>query len=261
MRRLSLLGCTLFLLVILQIGLPTMADKTVQKVQPKTTRVLIVVTSHFRLGDTGKKTGYYLSEVTHPYFVLTKNKAVTVDFASISGGNAPIDEKSWDLSDEQNRKFMADTKLAAKLNQTLPIAKIDATKYDAIIFAGGHGTMWDFPEDKDVAKVIKTIYEKGGVVAALCHGPSAFVNAKLSNGKNLVNGKKVTGFSDEEEAKVQLTKVMPFSLEQKLKQLGASYSKSPPFQAKVVVDGKLVTGQNPASGAGVGQAVAELLAK
>lgn len=261
MKRISLLVCLSLITVwLIQAAVSTASAKT-QKTPTKPTRVLIVVTSHFKLGDTGKKTGYYLCEVTHPYFEVTKKKGVVVDFASISGGNPPIDEKSWDLNDEQNRKFMADSKLSSKLNQTLPISKVDATKYAAVIFAGGHGTMWDFPDDKDVQRVISKIYENGGVVAALCHGPAAFANAKLSNGKNLVSGKKLTSFTDEEEAKVELTKIVPFSLEQKLKQRGATIEKSPPFKSKVVVDGRLVTGQNPASGTGVGQAVAGLLPK
>lgn len=259
MKRRSLLGCLLLAVALLP-SPHANATKT-QKKEGPANRVLIVMTSHYRLGDTGKKTGYYLCEVTHPYFELTKNKGVTVDFASISGGNAPIDEKSWDLSDEKNRKFMGDSKLSTKLERTLPIEKVDATKYAAVIFAGGHGTMWDFPEDKDVARVIKTIYERGGVVAALCHGPAALINAKLSNGKYLVNGKNVTGFSNEEEAKVGLTKVVPYLLEEKLKERGAKYSKAAPFQAKVVTDGRLITGQNPASGTAVGQAVSALLPK
>lgn len=219
-------------------------------------KILIVVTSHSQLGNTGKPTGYYLPEVAHPALVLEK-AGYQVDIASPQGGKAPMDERSRDLKDPINKKFLETSE--AKLNNTLALKDVDAKKYKAIIFAGGHGTMWDFADDKNLQKVATQIYEDGGVVSAVCHGPAALVNIKLSSGKYLVDGKKVTGFTNAEEEAVELTKVMPFLLESKLKERGATFNGAGLWQNNVVVDGRLVTGQNPASAGGVGEAVAKVL--
>lgn len=221
-------------------------------------KILIVVTSHASLGTTGKPTGYYLSEVTHPHAALL-SAGLTVDIASPKGGAAPLDPKSLDLNDEKNEKFWHNPDLRSKLEHTLALADINPDAYQAIIFAGGHGTMWDFPDDLHVQRLAGAIYDRGGVVAAVCHGPAALVNVKLNNGSYLVDGKNVAAFSNSEEEAAGLTKVMPFLLESKLLERGANYSKNSLWQKHVVVDQRLVTGQNPASASGVGEAVVKLL--
>lgn len=223
-------------------------------------KVLIVLTSHDRLGDTGKSTGYYLPELTHPFLALI-DRGLDVDIASINGGKAPMDPKSKDLSDSENKRFLEDKVFSGKLDNTIALKDVDPGQYQAIVFAGGHGTMWDFPDNKDVQRIAPAIYEKGGVVAAVCHGPAALVNLKLSNGKYLVAGKKLTAFTNEEEEKVELAKVVPFLLETSLEERGASFEKSPPFKEKVVVSDRLVTGQNPASAQKLGTEIANLLSK
>lgn len=221
-------------------------------------RILIVVTNHSQLGNTGVKTGYYLSEVSHPYNNFTNN-GFKVDFASPNGGFAPMDPKSRDLQDPLNKKFLSNKEAINSLKNTISLSNINPKLYKAIIFAGGHGAMWDFPNSKALNRVTADIYEAGGVVAAVCHGPAALVNVKLSNGKSLVTGKKVTGFSNEEESVVKLTKVMPFLLETKLKERGAIFFNNKPFEEKVVVDSRLVTGQNPASASKLSKEVIKII--
>lgn len=220
--------------------------------------VLIVVTNHETLGKTGKKTGYYLPEVTHPYYKF-KDAGFDVTFASPSGGYAPMDPKSLDLKDPYNKKFYENKKLMDKLKNTVSLENVDANKFDAIVFAGGHGTMWDFPNSESLNSLTANIYEKGGVVAALCHGPAALVNVKLKNGEYLIRNKKTTGFTNEEEEIVKLTKEMPFLLETKLKERGASFNGASPWSENVVVDNRLITGQNPASASKLGEEVVKLL--
>lgn len=220
-------------------------------------KVLIVVTSHHQLGATGKPTGWYLPEVTHAYYPLIA-AGYQVDFASPKGGAAPLDMGSRDLSDPLNRRFIEE-KTIERLDHTLSLKEINPKDYRAIFFAGGHGTMWDFAQDENIDRVTAGIYERGGVVAAVCHGPAALVNVKLSSGKYLVDGKNVAGFSNEEEAAVELTKVVPFLLETLLIERGGRYSKAPLFQNHVVTDGRLITGQNPASAAAVGKAMIKVL--
>ncbi len=221
-------------------------------------KALIVVTSHADLGSTGKKTGYYLPEVTHPFFELV-DKGIEVDIASIKGGKAPMDEGSRSLTDPANKRFLESKAFAALLENTKKLEAVNAEDYQAIIFAGGHGTMWDFAQTKAVASVAEGIYRRGGVVAAVCHGPAALVNLKNEDGSPLVRGKRLATFSNAEEEAAGLTKFVPFLLESEFKKLGARYESAPLWQEKVVVDGRLVTGQNPASAAGVGEEVAKLL--
>lgn len=223
-------------------------------------KALIVVSSHSQLGTTGKPTGYYLPEVTHPYFELIEH-GIAVDIASPKGGEAPVDPKSLDLKDPLNKAFWNDPATRAKLTGTLRLADVDVGAYDAVVFAGGHGTMWDFAKNKDVERIIRGVYERGGVVGAVCHGPAALVGVRLSDGTSFVKGKRLTGFSNAEEDAAKLTDVMPFLLESALVEEGGSYSKAPLWQSHVVVDERLVTGQNPASASAVGKAVAESLLK
>jgi putative intracellular protease/amidase len=223
---------------------------------------LIVVTSHDEMGDTGEKTGWYLSEVTHVYYPLIA-AGFTVDFASPEGGEAPIDVKrSLNLDDPENKKFMEDPALVARIKNTIPLSKIDPDNYQVVHFAGGHGTMWDFPDNKDAQRIIRSIYEKGGIVAAVCHGPSVLVNVKLSDGKYLVDGKEVSGFTNNEEAAAGLTEIVPFSLENKLKERGAVFREGSLWQDEVSVSSvaghHLITGQNPQSAASLAKKIVEL---
>ncbi len=221
-------------------------------------KVLIVVTSHDELGKTGQKTGYYLSEVTHPYFQLV-DAGIQVDIASPKGGKAPVDPKSDDLKDPENKRFIEDPNHKDKLENTLVLAAIDPNQYDAILFAGGHGTMWDFYPNDVIARLAATLYEKGGYVAAVCHGPAALLNIKLSNGDYLIQGKQISAFSNDEENAVGLANDMPFLLESELIARGGHYVKASEWQAKVAVSERLITGQNPASAAGVGQVLTKKL--
>lgn len=221
-------------------------------------RALIVISSHGKLGDTGKPTGWYLSEVTHVYYPLAK-AGYQVDFASTEGGAAPMDPGSREIKDDDNKKFLADASLMKQVQETLPLSKVDPKKYRVIHFAGGHGAMWDFPNNKELSRVASGVYENNGIVSAVCHGPAALIDIKLSNGQYLIKGKRVNGFTNAEEAEVGLTKVVPFLLASKLQERGANYEGGKNWEDKVVVDGRLVTGQNPQSAHSVGKKVVELL--
>ncbi len=219
-------------------------------------KVLIVLTSHDTLGNTGKETGFYLPEVTHPEAAF-EQAGFSIDYVSPKGGKAPM--IGVDLEDPLNQAFLENATKVSQVETTLTPAQIDPTKYDAIFYAGGHGTMWDFPENQELAAIASTIYEQGGVVGAVCHGPAGLANIKLSNGDYLVSGKTVAGFTNEEEAAVSLSEVVPFFLEEMLTDRGATHTKAANFQPHVVVSARLVTGQNPASAAGVGEQMVKLL--
>ena len=223
-------------------------------------KVLIVVTSHSQLGNTGKLTGYYLPEVAHPYAALVE-KGISVDFASPLGGAAPLDANSVKADDKVSREFFENPENRASLEHTLTLSQIDPRDYDAVLYAGGHGTMWDFRNNAAIDGLNRAIYEQGGFVAAVCHGPAAILTTILSDGRNLIAGKNVAGFSDAEESAAGLTSVVPFLLEAELRKAGAKYSKADLWQAHVVVDGRLITGQNPASAESVGKALAKALTK
>ncbi len=216
-------------------------------------RVLIVLTSHDRLGSTGKPTGAYLPEITHVHAVL-REAGLEVDFASPRGGRVPLD--GVDRADPINARFLDDTGETARLHASVASSSIEPSRYGAIFFAGGHGTMWDFPRDAALARATASIYEAGGLVAAVCHGPAGLVDVRLTDGRYLVAGKRVAAFTNAEEAAVGLTEVVPFLLASKLVEQGAEHVAAPNFAANVVVDGRLITGQNPASARGVGQAIA-----
>jgi len=220
--------------------------------------VLIVVTNHAELGDTGERTGYFLSEVAHPWHVF-KSAGLEVHFASPSGGFAPMDPKSFDLGDRKNRAFWEDLDAVEGVMNTRELGRLDMDAYAAVFFAGGHGTMFDFPEDIAVQQAIEATYAQGGVVGAVCHGPAALVNARDPSGGWLVEGREVAAFTNEEEAAVNLTEAMPFLLESKLRERGARIVEAPDFQKKVAVDGRLVTGQNPASATGAAEAIVRLV--
>jgi putative intracellular protease/amidase len=218
--------------------------------------VLMVLTSHASKGDTGKPTGFFLGEVTHPLAVFDA-AGIAVEFASIQGGEPPVD--GLDLEDATNARYWNDPSFRRAIRDTQRLGEVDYTRYAAIFFAGGHGAMWDFPDSPDVQKATRAIFEAGGIVAAVCHGPAALVNVTLSDGAYLVAGKNLSAFTDAEERAVQLDHVVPFLLASTLSARGAHHHPAPEWTAKVVVDGRLVTGQNPQSATGVGEAVRDLL--
>lgn len=219
-------------------------------------KVLVALTSHTRLGETGKTTGYYVPEAAHAWRVF-KDAGYEVDFASVAGGKAPAD--AADRTDPVQASFLDDEEVTAKLAVTKLPSQLDAGDYSAIFYAGGHGTMWDFPHDRALESVARAIYEAGGVVSAVCHGPAGLVNLKLSDGTYLVAGKNVGGFTNDEEDAVGLSEVVPFLLQGALEERGARHTGAANFQPHVVVDGRLVTGQNPASAMGVAEAVVKVL--
>lgn len=220
-----------------------------------TKRALLALTSHDDLGGL-RATGYYVGEAAHPWRVFT-DAGYVVDVASVRGGVAPEDGR--DDSDPEQVAFLADPHIGGQLADTTALEDIEPTAYDVLFMVGGHGTMWDFPDSAALARVGREVYENGGVVAAVCHGPAGLVNLTLSDGTALVSGKTVTGFTNEEEAAVNLTDVVPFLLAPRLTQAGAQHVAAAPFTEHVEVDGRLVTGQNPQSAAAVARAVVTIL--
>ncbi|MBA8801119.1 putative intracellular protease/amidase [Agrobacterium sp. RC10-4-1] len=225
---------------------------TTQAVKP----VLFVLTSHGLKGNTGEPTGFYLGEVTHPLAVLDA-AGIPVEFASIDGGEPPVD--GLDLNDKFNGRYWNSDGFRQAIRNTIRLADVAPQNYSAVFFAGGHGAMWDFPTNPAVNDVAREIYEAGGVVAAVCHGPAALVNVTLNNGAWLVAGKNVAAFTNDEERAVKLDEVVPFLLASTLTARGAHHHPAADWTAKVVVDGRLVTGQNPQSATGVGEAIRDLL--
>lgn len=210
-------------------------------------KVLFVLTSHDELGNTGEKTGFWIEEFAAPYYELA-DKGVIIDIASPLGGQPPIDPKSSDPSaaTEDTKRFDKDADLQAKLSTTHKLSDVKESDYDAVFYPGGHGPLWDLAEDKNSIALIEAFYNSKKPVAFVCHSPAALKNVKV-NGEFLVKGKKLTGFSNTEEEAVQLTKVVPFLLEDALQANGATYSKIGDWQPYAVEDGLLITGQNPAS--------------
>lgn len=236
----------------------TVATAQSKKTNMMKKKILFVVTSHDKKGSTNEPTGYYLGEVSHAWKVL-KDAGYEIDFVSPMGGKPPVD--GFDLSDAVNKEFWEDQYYQDKINHSLKPVQVKPEDYSAIYYAGGHGAVWDLPDNKEIAAIATKIYENKGIVSAVCHGPAGLVNVKLSNGKYLVDGKKVNGFTNEEEIAVKLEKVVPFLLEDKLIERGGIYEKSGPWQEHVVADQRLVTGQNPQSAHAVGKAILALLSK
>ena len=211
-------------------------------------KILIVLTSHDQLGDTGKKTGFWLEEFAAPYYVL-KDAGAAITLASPKGGLPPIDPKS-DIPENQTeltKRFSADQAAQAELANTKKIADLSANDFEAIFYPGGHGPMWDMPDNVISIALIEAFVKADKPVGAVCHAPAALVNVRRKDGEYLVKGKRVTGFTNAEEEAVGLTSVVPFLLEDRLKQRGGVYSNGANWAPYVQVDGKLVTGQNPAS--------------
>lgn len=215
-------------------------------------KVLIVVTNSSRLGEKGKKTGLWLRELTDFYHLVRKQFAV--DIISTSPDRVPIDPRSLigAVTHGQTRHYYMDDDFMVQLKKPLVPSQVNAEDYAAIYFTGGHGTMMDFPDNEELQALTRQIYEQGGYVTAVCHGPSGLQNVRLSNGRLLVSGHVVTGFSDREEKMMGMYKNIPFSLEQVLKERGGLFKKaSIPMAPCTVISGRLITGQNPASARGV----------
>jgi putative intracellular protease/amidase len=222
--------------------------------------ILMVLTSHDQLGDTGKKTGFWLEEFAAPYYVL-KDAGHTVTLASPHGGQPPIDPKSDepDAQTEATRRFRADREAQAELATTHRLADAANGDVDAVFYPGGHGPLWDLANDVTSKRLIATAIEGGKPVALVCHAPGVLKDVTLSDGASLVTDKKVTGFTNEEEEAVGLTDIVPFLLEDVLKEQGAHFSSGGTFKPYVVTDGLLITGQNPASSAPAAEALLKAL--
>lgn len=223
-------------------------------------KILMVLTSHGELGDTGRKTGFWLEEFAAPYYVF-KDAGAQVVVASPKGGQPPLDPKS-DQADAQTKateRFRKDGEAQALLASTSKLSEAAAGSFDAVFYPGGHGPLWDLVEDRDSNRLIERLYAAGKPVAAVCHGPAVFRHARGPFGLPLVRGKAVTGFSDTEEAAAGLSDVVPFLVEDMLKRKGGIYSKKADWQPHVVTDANVVTGQNPASSAAAAKAVLALL--
>ncbi|MFO0611606.1 MAG: type 1 glutamine amidotransferase domain-containing protein [Polyangiaceae bacterium] len=219
--------------------------------------VLIVLTSHDKKGSTGQKTGAYFPEFVHPHRVFV-DAGLDVAFASTRGGKAPLD--GVDRGDPLQAAFLDDPRLVRQIEETRAPRDLRASDYAAIFFSGGHGTMWDFPDQPELARLAADIYEAGGVVGAVCHGPAGLLNVTLSNGQHLVAGKEVAAFTNDEERAVKLEEVVPFLLADELVKRGAKHVPAGNWKANVIVSERLVTGQNPASAKGVAEKMVEVLA-
>jgi putative intracellular protease/amidase len=212
-------------------------------------RILMILTSNARMGDTGKSIGFWAEEFATPYYALV-DAGAEVHLASPLGGTAPVDPASVSPRGANVpivERFLADARLQAALTQTHRASSVDAAVYDAIFFPGGHGTMWDLPIDAGVTSAVEAAYSARKVIASVCHGAAGLVTAKRPDGLPVVHGMRINSFTDAEEAAVGLTEVVPFALEARLRQLGAHFESAPMWTAFAVRDGQFVTGQNPQS--------------
>lgn len=228
----------------------------------KQRKILFVLTGHDRLGAAGdtsaNKTGFHLAEAAQPWQVLTE-AGFEIDLATPAGGKAPIDPSSYDLDDNVNKAFVTDERMRGMIENAPALETMQLDAYDAIYFPGGHGTMWDLPDSEAVKNAVSKMYQSGKVVGAVCHGPAALINVKLSNGDYLVDGKTLSTFTDSEERATGKDAAMPFLLASKLEERGATLESADNFAESVSVDGRLVTGQNPASARGVAEAILDLI--
>lgn len=219
-------------------------------------KILLVLTSQDTLGDTGEATGYNVAEASHPWKVF-RDAGYFVDFASIAGGQPPRDEVQED--DPVQVEFTQDETVKASLYNTPRVSVVDPSQYDAVYLVGGHGTMWDFTGDADLQKLIASVYDSGGVVGAVCHGPAGLVDVELGTGVALLSGRKVAAFTNAEEEAVGKQDVVPYLLQDKLEEQGATVKLADNWEENVQVDERLVTGQNPQSAAGVAKEMTKLL--
>lgn len=223
-------------------------------------KILMILTSHDKLGATGKPTGFWLEEFAAPYYAFLDSGA-DITLASPLGGQPPLDPKSDepDAQTEATQRFKKDPQAQAVLASTQRLADVKAGAFDAVFFPGGHGPLWDLAENGYVMALVKDFYPNGKIVSAVCHAPAVFRHVKTAEGQFLVNDRNVTGFSNAEEEAVGLTDVVPFLVEDMLKDHGARYTSADDWQPHIVVDGRLITGQNPASSVGVADAVIKQL--
>lgn len=222
--------------------------------------ILMVLTSHGQLGESGKATGLWLEELAAPYWAF-KDAHANVTLASPAGGKPPVDPNSeaTDSQTDATRRFVTDNDAMQALAHTQKLSELDPAGFDAVFYPGGHGPLWDLADDRDSQRLIETLYAQGKPVGAVCHGVAALRDARGPFGLPLVRGKAVTGFSDSEERAAGLVDVVPFLVEDMLKTIGGTYSKAADWQAHVVTSGNLVTGQNPASSVGAAKAVLQQL--
>lgn len=220
--------------------------------------ILIVLTSHSQLGNSGKKTGFWLEEFAAPYYVF-KDTGAQITLCSVKGGQPPLDPTSEDETWQTaaTRRYSDDERLLKDLRETYPVSSVSPKDYDAVFFPGGHGPMWDMPDNPDVSQLIEALYNNGRPVAAVCHGVAALIGAKAGEAKPIVDGKELCCFSNSEEEAVGLVNAVPFLLQNRLESLGAKIKNAQDFSTNVVQDGNLITGQNPQSS----KACAELLMK
>ncbi|CAH1045359.1 type 1 glutamine amidotransferase domain-containing protein [Halomonas sp. TD01] len=225
-------------------------------------RILVVLTSHDQLGDTGEKTGFWLEELAAPYYVF-KDAGAEVTLASPKGGQPPLDPKSdaEDSQTDETRRFKQDDEANAALAATHLLSDMYAGDFDAVFYPGGHGPLWDLVNDQDSVKLIENFIAQGKPVASVCHAPIVLINAKSSIGEPLVKGREVTGFTNGEEDAVGLTTIVPHLVENALQQCGGIYSKADDFTVYVREDGQLITGQNPPSSAATAEALMARLAR
>ncbi|MEO5732540.1 MAG: type 1 glutamine amidotransferase domain-containing protein [Rubrivivax sp.] len=223
-------------------------------------KILMVLTSHDQLGDTGKKTGFWLEEFAAPYYVF-KDAGADVTLASPAGGQPPLDPASDEPDAQTNatQRFKKDSASQQALAQTEKLSAIDGASFDAVFYPGGHGPLWDLADSADSAALIEATLKAGKPVAAVCHAPGVLRDVKAPDGGPLVKGKRVTGFSNAEEDAVGLSKVVPFRVEDMLKQAGGAYESGGDWQSHVVTDGLLITGQNPASSEAAAKALLSAL--
>ena len=223
-------------------------------------KILMVLTSHDRLGDTGLKTGFWLEEFAAPYYVF-KDAGHAITLASPAGGQPPLDPKSDEpaFQTEATHRFRADADAVHRLANTKRLVDVNPANFDAVFYPGGHGPLWDLAEDPHSIVLIEATLDAGKPLGAVCHAPGVLRHAKQADGTPLVRDRRVTGFTNSEEAAVQLTKIVPFLVEDMLKANGAQYSSGPDWQPNAVVDGLLITGQNPASSELVARKLLEAL--
>jgi putative intracellular protease/amidase len=226
-----------------------------------TQRVLIIATSHSNLGHTGKPTGVWAEELVVPYYELL-DAGASVEIATPRGGPLafePSSIKPVGQNDALIERFLADPAAQAQAHATQPVASVDATRFNAVFFPGGHGAMWDLPVDAGVTRAAEAAFRAGAVMASVCHGAAGLVTARRADGKSIVEGKRINSFTDAEEDEVGLSSVVPFKLESRLRELGAVFEGAPNWQPFVVSDGRFITGQNPQSSKLVAQHVVQAL--
>ncbi|MEW5836256.1 MAG: glutamine amidotransferase [Lysobacterales bacterium 14-68-21] len=224
-------------------------------------RILMIVTSNSRMGDSGEPTGLWAEELAVPYYALV-DAGADVTLASPAGGPAPIDPRSVKAKGENDavvERFLADAALQARIADTPKAADFDGAGFDAVFFPGGHGTMWDLPDDAGVTRAVERAYAGNRLIASVCHGAAGLVSARRPDGGSIVEGRRVNSFTDAEEVAVGLEKVVPFMLESRLRELGGRFEGTANWQPFAVRDGQLITGQNPQSSARVAEMLLEAL--